>query len=148
MVPPCRGRSASVRRRGDAACDDPAMRSPRPAAAIVAAPRSGIRAIVALLEGRDDVINLTFGEPDFDTPVHVAAAGAAAIRAGRTRYAPGAGIAPLRAAIARSVGGRAGVDLAAASVVVTAGGVQAILGALSALVDPGRPTPASARCSA
>jgi aspartate/methionine/tyrosine aminotransferase len=113
------------------------MTTPEPAPAIVAAPRSGIRAIVALLEGRDDVINLTFGEPDFDTPAHIAEAGAAAIRAGKTRYAPGAGIMPLRVALARSVGARAGVELTPAHVAVAAGGVQAIFAALSALVEPG-----------
>ena len=42
-------------------------------------------------EGRD-IINLSAGEPDFDTPAFIAEAGTAAIREGRTRYTPTAGI--------------------------------------------------------
>ena len=35
-----------------------------------------------------DVVNLTVGEPDFDTPAHIRRAAAAAIEAGYTHYAP------------------------------------------------------------
>jgi aspartate aminotransferase len=100
-------------------------------------PRGGIRAISDLARGREDVVNLLFGEPDFDTPAHIAEAGVAAIARHQTRYAPGRGIAPLRDAIAQSLQARTGRPLTADHVTVTAGGVQALLGALVSLADRG-----------
>ena len=100
-------------------------------------PRHGTRAISALAAGRDDVVNLTFGEPDFSTPRHIARAGRDAIEAGHTRYTAGAGIAPLREAAAAAVARRTGADLATEGVVVTAGAVLGVFGAVAALVEPG-----------
>ena len=51
-------------------------------------------------EGRD-VISLSVGEPDFDTPDNVKEAAIAAIRRGETKYTPVSGIPQLREAIAR-----------------------------------------------
>ena len=47
-----------------------------------------------------DVVALAGGDPDFDTPPNIRAAGTAAIEAGKTRYTAVSGIADLRAAIA------------------------------------------------
>jgi aspartate aminotransferase len=47
-----------------------------------------------------DVVNLTVGEPDFDTPAHIRRAAAAAIEAGYTHYSPVAGYPEVRQAIA------------------------------------------------
>lgn len=102
-----------------------------------AIPEHGTRAIAALAVGRDDVINLTLGEPDFATPQHIAEAGMAAVRAGHTRYAPGAGLPALRDAAAIAVGTRTGADIAAEQVVVTAGAVLGVFAALAALVPRG-----------
>ena len=51
-------------------------------------------------KGRD-IISLSVGEPDFDTPDHIKEAAVAAIRRGETKYPPVAGIVPLREAIAK-----------------------------------------------
>ena len=64
--------------------------------AVAHMPVHGTRAIAALAAGREGVIDLTLGEPDFETPGHIAEAGMAAVRAGHTRYAPGAGLPRLR----------------------------------------------------
>ena len=50
-----------------------------------------------------DVISLTLGEPDFDTPMHIQAAATEAMRNGYTHYAPVAGIPQLREAVARKL---------------------------------------------
>ena len=71
-------------------------------------PVHGTRAIAALAAGREGVINLTLGEPDFETPGHIAEAGMAAVRAGHTRYAPGAGLPRLRETAAGAVAARTG----------------------------------------
>ena len=57
-----------------------------------------------------DVIHLEIGEPDFDTPPHVAEAGIAAMRAGETHYCPAAGIPELREAAAAELTRTRGVD--------------------------------------
>lgn len=87
-------------------------------------------------EGRD-IINLSAGEPDFDTPAFVADAAVDGIRAGRTRYTPPAGIPELRKAIAERLSERAGRVLPWEGVVVTAGAKQALFNAMFCLVGPG-----------
>jgi aspartate aminotransferase len=87
-------------------------------------------------EGRD-VIALSAGEPDFDTPAHVRAAAKAAIDRGETRYTDPGGIPELRAAISAKFARENGVEVAPDAVVVTAGGKQAIHAALTATIDPG-----------
>ena len=54
-------------------------------------------------QGRD-VVHLEIGEPDFDTPPHVIAAGKQALDEGYTHYGPSAGLPELREAIAADVG--------------------------------------------
>ena len=56
-----------------------------------------------------DVIHLEIGEPDFETPPHVAEAGIAAIRAGETHYCQTAGLPVLREAAAASLAASRGV---------------------------------------
>ena len=60
-------------------------------------------------EGRD-IINLSAGEPDFDTPRFIADAAVEGIRQGKTRYTPPPGIPPLRKAIAARLSARAQAD--------------------------------------
>jgi aspartate aminotransferase len=85
----------------------------------------------------ENVLDLGVGEPDFDTPELAADAGVAAIRAGKTRYAPNVGTAELRQAIAASLSrmsnGRA-VD--ADRLVVSNGSKQALFNACFALFGP------------
>jgi aspartate/methionine/tyrosine aminotransferase len=61
-------------------------------------------------EGRD-IIHLEIGEPDFETPAHVAEAGIAAIAAGQTRYCQTAGLPELRAAAAASLAESRGIPV-------------------------------------
>ncbi|MCG6956055.1 MAG: pyridoxal phosphate-dependent aminotransferase [Gemmatimonadetes bacterium] len=87
-------------------------------------------------EGRD-ILNLSAGEPDFDTPQFIADAAVRAIRDGQTRYTPPPGITPLRKVIATRLSERAGRDLDWTGVVVTAGAKQALYNATFCLFGPG-----------
>ena len=87
-------------------------------------------------EGRD-IINLSAGEPDFDTPEFISDAAVHGIREGRTRYTPPAGVPELRAAIASHLSERAGRELPADGVVVTAGAKQALFNTIFTLFGPG-----------
>jgi aspartate aminotransferase len=87
-------------------------------------------------EGRD-IINLSAGEPDFDTPAFIADAAIDGIRGGQTRYTPPAGIPELRKAIARHLSQRAGRDLSWEGVVVTAGAKQGLFNTIFSLFGPG-----------
>lgn len=85
----------------------------------------------------EDVIDLSVGEPDFDTPALVVQAGIQAIQKGMTRYAPNIGIADLRSAMARRLsllsGGRA---VNADNIIVSNGSKQAIFNACFSLFGP------------
>lgn len=87
-------------------------------------------------EGRD-ILNLSAGEPDFDTPAFISDAAIAGVRDGRTRYTPPAGIPELRKAIALRLGERSGRDMAWEGVVVTAGAKQSLFNAIFTLFGPG-----------
>ncbi|WP_240624641.1 pyridoxal phosphate-dependent aminotransferase [Aurantiacibacter odishensis] len=87
-------------------------------------------------EGRD-IISLSVGEPDFDTPLHVIAAAKAALDAGDTRYTPVTGTTRLKEAAALHFRRDLGIAAEARDVIVTAGGKQAIFEALVATVSPG-----------
>ena len=87
-------------------------------------------------EGRD-VVNLSAGEPDFDTPTFIADAAVQGIRDGRTRYTPPAGLPELKSAIAAHLEARAGRAIDANGVVVTAGVKQALFNAFFTLFGPG-----------
>lgn len=86
-----------------------------------------------------DVLNLSVGEPDFDTPAFITEAGIRALREGETRYTASAGIPALRQAIAaelqRLSPGHPGVD--PAGVVVSCGAKQALFNACFSLFGPG-----------
>jgi aspartate aminotransferase len=87
-------------------------------------------------EGRD-ILNLSAGEPDFDTPGFVSEAAIEGIRQGRTRYTPPAGLPELRKAIAARLTERAGRGLDWQGVVVTAGAKQSLFNAIFTLFGPG-----------
>ena len=77
-------------------------------------------------QGRD-IIDLTTGEPDFDTPAHNQQATTAAMAAGETRYAPVNGTLRLRKAIIAKFARENGVAYAADEIVVGSGAKQVIL---------------------
>lgn len=87
-------------------------------------------------EGRD-IVNLGAGEPDFDTPRHIAEAGVEAIRGGRTRYTAAPGMPELRKAIATVHSQQAGRELPWQGVVVSNGAKQALFNACFSLFGPG-----------
>ena len=67
------------------------------------------------------VINLSLGEPDFDTPDHIKKAATAALDAGFTKYTPVAGLPELRKAIAEKLHRENGLDCTADNIVVSTG---------------------------
>ncbi|HYY55489.1 MAG TPA: pyridoxal phosphate-dependent aminotransferase [Candidatus Dormibacteraeota bacterium] len=83
------------------------------------------------------IVHLEIGEPDFDTPPAITAAGIEALRSGETHYTPSAGIPELRAAIAKHVSRTRGVPADAANVVVTPGAKPIMFYAVLALLDEG-----------
>lgn len=87
-------------------------------------------------EGRD-IVDMTAGEPDFDTPEPVRAAAVAAIAAGQTRYTATNGTPELRAAIRADFGRRLGLDYADGEITVGGGGKPVIFVALMASLDAG-----------
>jgi aspartate aminotransferase/aminotransferase len=100
-------------------------------------PRSGIRAVMDLARGREGVLHLEVGEPDFPTPSHVVEAAARGLRDGHTKYTANAGTVPLREAIAAKLAARNGLTVEPSQVVVTHGAVNALLTALMVLVERG-----------
>ena len=87
-------------------------------------------------KGRD-IVHLEIGEPDFDTPPSIVAAGVAALERGETHYTPSAGIVELREAIAAYIGRRRGLRVDPAQVIVTPGAKPIMFYALLALLDAG-----------
>ena len=84
-----------------------------------------------------DVIGLGAGEPDFDTPAHIRAAGINAIEAGKTRYTAVDGIAELKSAICAKFKRDNGLDYTPTQVTVSSGGKQVLYNALMATLNPG-----------
>ena len=99
-------------------------------------PGSGIREIFNLAVGRDDVLHLEVGEPDFPTPPHVVEAAVQAARRG-VGYTQTAGLLELREAIAEKLKRVNGLDYAPNQILVTQGGAEAIAVLFAAIVSPG-----------
>jgi aspartate aminotransferase len=94
------------------------------------------KARVMAQEGKD-IIALSAGEPDFDTPVHVRDAAKKAMDEGKTRYTNVDGIPELKEAVARKFKRDNGLDVTAADCFVSSGGKQIIFNALMATLNPG-----------
>ena len=90
-----------------------------------------------LKAGGMDVISLSVGEPDFDTPQHIKDAAVAAIARGETKYTPVSGIVPLREAIVKKFKRENGLDYKASQTIVGTGGKHVIYNALLATLNPG-----------
>lgn len=84
-----------------------------------------------------DVINLSLGEPDFDTPVHIKDAAKAALDRGETKYTPVAGTLELRQAIVRKFKRDNNLDFEANQIVVSNGAKQSLWNVCQALLNPG-----------
>ena len=85
----------------------------------------------------ETVISLCAGEPDFDTPAHIAKAGISAIESGQTRYTQVAGMVSLRQAIADKFERENGIVTDYRDTIACTGGKQVIFNALSATLNEG-----------
>ncbi len=84
-----------------------------------------------------DIVSLTIGEPDFDTPLNIRDAAKDALDNGFTHYSPVAGIPELREAIAQKLRTENGLNYQSANVVLANGTKQAISNAVLAIIGPG-----------
>jgi aspartate/methionine/tyrosine aminotransferase len=104
---------------------------------IRAIPSSGIREMQMLALGMPDAIHLEIGDPDFNTPAHICAAGERAMHDGWTRYTATTGFLSLREAICRKLEERNGIRANPNEIVVTAGSTSGLAVVIRALCDPG-----------
>ena len=91
----------------------------------------------ALKAKGEDIVNLSAGEPDFDTPEHIKDAAISAIKEGFTKYTAVAGIVELREAIANKLKRDYKIEYSIDEIVVSTGGKQGLYNCLQAIVDPG-----------
>ena len=84
-----------------------------------------------------DVISLSLGEPDFDTPEHIKQAAKEALDRGETKYTPVPGTAQLRKAISDKFKRENGLDYAPSQIVVSTGAKQSIANVCYALLNEG-----------
>ena len=92
-----------------------------------------------------DVINMSVGEPDFNTPDHIKTAAKKAVDDNWSRYSPVPGYADLREAIVAKLKNENGLDYTTDEILVSNGAKQSVCNAVMALVDDGEeviiPTP-------
>lgn len=91
----------------------------------------------ALKAAGRDVISLSAGEPDFDTPDNVKNAAVRAIEAGETKYTDVAGTPTLRKAVAAKFRRDNGLDYKPEEIIISTGGKQVIFNAMLATIDAG-----------
>ncbi len=92
-----------------------------------------------------DIIDLSLGEPDFQTPVHICNAATDAMAEGYTKYTPVAGYPELREAISTKLKRDNNLDYPADQIIVSTGAKQSLANVILSVVDPGAevviPTP-------
>jgi aspartate aminotransferase len=84
-----------------------------------------------------DVINMSVGEPDFNTPEHIKAAGQKAIADNYSKYSPVPGYMALREAVVEKLQRENGLTYKASEIIVGTGGKQGVCNTILALVNPG-----------
>ena len=84
-----------------------------------------------------DVINMSVGEPDFNTPDHIKAAAIRAVEENYSRYSPVPGYPALRQAIADKLRNENGLDYTPAQILCSNGAKQSVCNAIMALVNAG-----------
>jgi aminotransferase len=101
-------------------------------------PESGIRRLFELAGKHKDVISLGIGEPDFDTPQHIKEYAKEGLDKGLCHYTPNSGLKMLRDAISEKLRRENRIDADPdRNVMITIGGNQAFLLALSTFLEPG-----------
>ena len=105
---------------------------------IQAVPPSGIRRFFDIAATMDDVISLGIGEPDFDTPPEIVAAGIASLEGGHHHYTSNSGIMELRVALSEHLEKLYGVRYdPETELLITVGVSEALHVALAATTEPG-----------
>jgi len=104
----------------------------RPSATLAVTARAA-----ALREQGRDILSLGAGEPDFDTPAHIAAAGIEAIRQGITRYTNADGTPELKEAIAVKYRRENGLAYEPAQIMASCGAKQCLYNLCMAVLSPG-----------
>jgi aspartate aminotransferase len=94
------------------------------------------RAAALKRQGRD-IVSLSAGEPDFDTPAHIAEAGVEAIRRGLTRYTDADGTPELKEAIVAKFRRDNGLAYGPAQVIVSGGAKQCLYNLCMCVLGPG-----------
>ena len=84
-----------------------------------------------------DIISLTLGEPDFDTPKHIRDAACQAMNDGFTHYAPIPGMAALKEALSKKFKDENALAYDPAEIIISNGAKQSITNAIFATIDPG-----------
>ena len=84
-----------------------------------------------------DIVNMTLGEPDFNTPEHVKAAACTALEENYTHYTPVGGSLSLREAISDKLQKENGLAYAPADILVSNGAKQSLCNVVMALIDEG-----------
>ena len=99
---------------------------------------SGIRKFFDIVQEMDDVISLSVGEPDFDTPWHIRDEGIYSLEKGRTFYTSNSGLKELKEEVASYLKRKQGVTYQPQSeIFITVGGSEAIDLGLRAMLNPG-----------
>ena len=97
-----------------------------------------IAKLASELEGMgNDVITMSLGEPDFDTPEYICKSAFQSIRRGETHYTPVAGISELKNAIVEKLRSENKLDAAPDQILVTPGAKQAVFQSVQAVLDEG-----------
>lgn len=99
--------------------------------------QSPIRSFDAQISAIPNIIKLTLGEPDFNTPEHIKQAGIQAILDNQSHYTPNAGIYPLRQAAATYYNTKFNLSYTGEQVITTVGATEGILVALQTILNPG-----------
>ncbi len=84
-----------------------------------------------------DVVDLSLGEPDFDTPQHIKDAAIKAINEGFTKYTPVAGIPDLRSAVCTKLKAENNLDYLPENIVVSTGAKQSLANVILSMINPG-----------
>lgn len=101
-------------------------------------PRSGIRDFFDIVSTMKDVISLSIGEPDFDTPWHIREAAIHALESGKTGYTSNLGLLSLRQAIAQYLKRKYDLNYdPVKEALITVGVSEGLDLALRALIEPG-----------
>lgn len=91
----------------------------------------------ALISQGQDIVNLTAGEPDFDTPEHIRLAAIEAMNRGETRYTPVGGTVRLKQAVAERLKLDTGLEYGTDQLLVSVGAKHSLYNAIQSLTNSG-----------